>query len=97
MSRHVYNACLFMASKPKFDALAAGDKEIVRTTGAEAAQHWFDLMGERDEKALKFCKENGSQVTEIAYEEFRKAMTPVYDVARSRYGDLVGKLIAAAG
>ena len=97
MTRHVYNATLFMASRPKFDAMSAADHEIVRAAGAEAAAHWYELMGEEDDKALKFCQQNGSQVTEANYESFRKAMAPVYDIARSRYGDLVQKLVDAAG
>ena len=95
MTRHVYNACLFMASKPKFDAMTPADREIVRVTGAEASKQWFDLMGEEDDKALKFSRDNGCLVTEISFAEFRKAMDPVYDVARQRYGALVQKLVDA--
>jgi tripartite ATP-independent transporter DctP family solute receptor len=95
MSRHVYNACLFMASKPKLDAMAPADRDIVRATGAEAAAQWFELMGEEDDKALKFSREHGCEVTEINYAEFRNAMAPVYDVARARFGPLVQKLLDA--
>lgn len=97
LTHHVYNATLFMASKPKFDALSPADQQIVRTTGAEAAAYWFDLMGKADDDALKFCQRNGSQVTQVKYNEFRTAMASVYDEAKARFGDLVPRLLAAAG
>jgi tripartite ATP-independent transporter DctP family solute receptor len=96
LSHHVYNATLFMASKPKLDALSSADQQIVRATGAEAAAHWFDVAGKADDDALKFCQQHGSQVTRIDYNEFRTAMSPVYEEARARFGDLVPKLLAAA-
>lgn len=93
MSRHVYNACLFMGSKPKMDSFPAVDREIMRQVGAEASVQWFNLMGEEDDKALKFCLANGSQMTDIDYPAFRNAMGPVYDLAKQRYGDLAQMLL----
>lgn len=96
LTHHVYNATLFMASKPKLEAMPPADQQIVRTAGAEAAQYWFELMGKADDDALKFCEQNGSRVTQVKYAEFRAAMSPVYEELKGRFGDLVPKLLAAA-
>ena len=96
LSHHVYNATLFMASKPKLDAMSAADQHTVRTLGVDASAYWFTLMGKADDAALKFCQQHGSAVTHVKYNEFRTAMSPVYDEAKSRYGDLIPKLLAAA-
>lgn len=96
LTRHVYNATLFMASKPKFTALSATDQEIVNGAGADASKYWFDLMGQADDEAIEFCKRHGSQVVEADYAAFRAACAPVYDIAKERYGELVQKLIDAA-
>jgi tripartite ATP-independent transporter DctP family solute receptor len=96
LTRHVYNATLFMGGRRKFEAMSPADQEVVQRTGAEAAAYWFELMGAADDEALKFCEQNGSQVTQVEYEAFRSAMAPVYDEARSRYGDLLQKLVEAA-
>ena len=97
LTHHVYNANLFMGSKPKMDAMSPADQQIVRTTGAEAAAHWFEVMGKADDDALKFCERNGSRVTQVKYSEFRAAMAPVYEEMKGRFGDVLPKLLAAAG
>lgn len=97
LTHHVYNATLFMASKPKFDAMAPADQQIVRTAGLEAANYWFTLLGQADQEAQKFCQQNGSTVSRVNFNEFHAAMGPVYDEAKARYGDVVQKLLAAAG
>jgi tripartite ATP-independent transporter DctP family solute receptor len=93
MTRHVYNACLFMASKPKMDGFAPADREIMRQAGAEAAAYWYQLMDAEDRKALDFCVANGAKVTEVDQAAFRRAMAPVYEGARQRYGDLAQMII----
>ena len=93
MSRHVYNACLVMASKPKMDSFAPADREIMRQAAAEAAATWYQIMDAEDKKALDFCIANGSHVTEVDQAAFRRAMAPVYEAAKQRYGDLAQMII----
>lgn len=97
LTHHVYNATLFMASKPKMEAMAPADQAVVRAAGADAAAYWFDLLGKADDDALKFCQANGSTISRPNFKEFRAAMTPVYEEAKSRYGEIVQKILAAAG
>ena len=97
LTHHVYNATLFMASKPKLEALSAADQQVVRVAGLDASNYWFDLLGQAEEEAQKFCQANGSTVSRVNFNEFHAAMGPVYEEAKTRYGDIVNKLLASAG
>ncbi|MDE2571662.1 MAG: TRAP transporter substrate-binding protein [bacterium] len=97
LTRHVYNATLFMASKPKLAAMSPADQEVIRRAGAGASAYWLNLMGQADKDAAAFAKHQGVQIIEVDREAFRKAMAPVYDKFKAKFGDLLPKILAETG
>ncbi|TAM92530.1 TRAP transporter substrate-binding protein [bacterium] len=97
LTRHVYNATLFMASKPKLAAMSPADQEIIRHAGAGASAYWLDLMGAANKTAEAYSKGQGVQVIEVDRGAFRKAMVPVYQKFASKFGNLLPQILAETG
>ena len=95
LTHHVYNATIFMASKPKFDGMSSSDQAIVRSAGLDASALWIRSLAKADDDALASCRHDGSAVSRPSFEEFHAMMGPVYDEAKSRYGEIASKIIAA--
>jgi tripartite ATP-independent transporter DctP family solute receptor len=96
-TQHVYNAGVFMASKPWLSSLAPADQQIFREAAAAMIPHWnasiVDL--ERDDEAL--VKRAGCSVNGVDFAAFHQAMTPVYAEFKQKFPDLFPKLLAAVG
>lgn len=94
-TQHVYNAGALMMSKPKFDALSASDKEIVRSAGVNQTTYWRTLVAQTDADYEKQMTAKGIQITTTDYASFRAAMDPVYAEFKPKYPQLFEKVVGA--
>ena len=96
-THHVYNAGVFMASKPWFSSLSPSDQAIFRAAAAAMVPNWNESIValEADDEAL--VKRNGCSVNDVNFGAFHQAMGPVYTEFKQKFPDLFPKLLAAAG
>jgi TRAP-type transport system periplasmic protein len=98
LTNHVYNGGAFMASKLRFDALTAKEREAIRETVKEMQPVWRKTVAEKTIENRKICEQRGLAINEIDFPAFKAAMQPVYVEFRPKIGaEFVDKVIKAAG
>lgn len=98
-TNHVYNASIFMISKKFWDTLTDEEKAIMKDAAEEAKVYQREENQKEAEESLKFIKEQGMVVSELApgeKEKIREKLQPVYDKYTKEIGaDLVNKILEA--
>ena len=90
LTNHCYNAGVMLASKRKFDAMAAPIQEAIRAASAELTADWRKTMVQKTEETSAFLKEKGLTINEVDRAAYRKATESVYKDFRDIIGgDLV--------
>jgi tripartite ATP-independent transporter DctP family solute receptor len=90
LTNYCYNAGVMLASKRKFDALAAPMQEALRASCVELTSDWRKTMVDKTTETTAFLKEKGLTFVEVDREAYRKATESVYKDFRDVIGgDLV--------
>lgn len=89
---HVSNP--LVASKRLWDSIPDADKEVFLDESRKMSTFSFDFQKEMDEKEIKECEALGVVFTRPDREPFVKAVAPVYEKYRSKYGDMLDKIQA---
>ncbi|WP_059103279.1 DctP family TRAP transporter solute-binding subunit [Shouchella shacheensis] len=97
---HIYNASVFMISKPFWDSLTAEEQEIMTAAADEARDHQRELNRQESEEGYGFIEAEGMTVTELSEEErqeFIDATRAVIDNYTKANGDeLVNEILEAS-
>lgn len=100
-TNHIYNASVFMISKPFWDSLTENEQNIMTEAAEEAKDHQRELNALESEEGYELLEEEGMTVTELTEEEeerFIDAADPVIDQFRRENGEeLVDDILEASG
>jgi tripartite ATP-independent transporter DctP family solute receptor len=98
LTNYCYNAGVMLASKRKFDALAAPLQEALRGACKELTADWRKAMVDKTTETTAFLKEKGLTFVEVDREAYRKATASVYKDFRDVIGgDLVDAVTKQVG
>lgn len=98
LTNYCYNAGAMLASKRKFDALAAPMQEVLRASCAELTKDWRKTIVEKTAETTAFLKEKGLTFVDVDREAYRKATESVYKDFRDVIGaDLVDAVTKQIG
>jgi TRAP-type C4-dicarboxylate transport system substrate-binding protein len=98
LTNYCYNAGVMLASKRKFDALAAPMQEVLRAACADLTKDWRKAMVDKTTETTAFLKEKGLTFVEVDREAYRKATQSVYKDFRDVIGaDLVDAVTKQVG
>jgi len=98
LTNYCYNAGVMLASKRKFDALAAPLKEALRASCTELTKDWRKAMVDKTTETTAFLKEKGLTFVDVDREAYRKATQSVYKDFRDVIGaDLVDAVTKQIG
>ena len=89
---HVSNP--LVASKRLWDSIPAADRAIFLDEAKKMSAFSFDFQRKMDEQEIKKCEELGVVFTRPDREPFVKAVEPVYEKYRPKYGDMIDKIRA---
>jgi TRAP-type C4-dicarboxylate transport system substrate-binding protein len=89
---HVSNP--LVASKRLWDSIPDADKAVFLDEAKKMSAFSFDFQRQMDEKEIKQCEERGVVFTRPDREPFVKAVAPVYEKFRPKYGDMIDKIQA---
>jgi len=89
---HVSNP--LVASKRLWDSIPDADKAVFLEESKKMSAFSFDFQKQMDEKEIKQCEELGVVFTRPDREPFIKAVAPVYEKYRPKYGDMIDKIQA---
>lgn len=92
---HVSNP--LVASKRLWDSIPDADKEVFLDESRKMSTFSFDFQKEMDEKEIRECEALGVVFTRPDREPFVKAVGPVYEKYRPKYGDMLDKIQAFTG
>lgn len=81
LTEHSYSPEALMMSRRTFDALSAGDREIVLRVAAESVPVMRELWDRMEADSREFILKAGVQVNDCDRAAFRKAAQPVVDAA----------------
>ena len=97
LDQHTRVPEILIASKKVFDRLDPADIEIIKQAAKETQDFEIQKWKEREQYSEKVSRENGCQVIELtpkAYEEFQKAMEPVYKKHGAQYMNIINAIRA---
>jgi len=97
MTRHIYSPIPVAVAQKTWDALEPADQEALVRAATEAAELSRREVLANESSYLEKMKQLGAQVADkpdLAL--FRKVTEPVYERARSQYGEHVARLLADA-
>jgi tripartite ATP-independent transporter DctP family solute receptor len=98
LTNYCYNAGVMLASKRKFDALAAPSQEILRAACADLTKDWRQMIVQKTDETTVFLKEKGLTINEVDRDAYRKATESVYKDFRDVIGaDLVDAVTKQVG
>ncbi len=89
---HVSNP--LVASKRLWSSIPAADQAIFLDEAKKMSAFSFDYQRKMDEQEIKKCEELGVVFTRPDREPFVKAVEPVYEKYRPKYGDMIDKIRA---
>ncbi|UOR10229.1 DctP family TRAP transporter solute-binding subunit [Halobacillus amylolyticus] len=96
-TNHVYNASVFMVSKPFWESLTEKQREIMSKAAIQARDYQREINQKESEEAYDFLREKGMTITELAEEqrqEMIEAVQPVYEKYKPVVGeDLLNKVL----
>lgn len=97
---HIYNANVFLVSKPFWDSLTDSERAAVKKAAEEAKVYQRQLNEQEDQDSVKYLTDKGMQIMALnsgEQEKMQEILKPLYQqVSKSIGGDLVDRLIAAA-
>jgi TRAP-type transport system periplasmic protein len=94
LTQHVYSPLPFVASEALWQKLSATDRAAMERAAREAATYSRELVRDNDRRQLEQMKAAGAVVNTPDLGPFRKAVEPVYEQARQKYGAEVDALLA---
>ena len=86
LTKHVYSPIPLAISEKTWQKLSPSDREAVTKAAREAADWSRKTIQANDGNQLKDMESKGAKVTSPSAEPFRKAVQPVYGMARDKYG-----------
>ncbi len=96
LSGHIYTTGFFFVNKAMYDSLTDQERAWVDEAAAEATAWERETNASEDADYLQALKDAGMQVNEIERDEFVKAVAPVWDEYKAKFGsewiDLVQKV-----
>ena len=96
LTQHVYSPIPLAISEKTWQKLAAVDQKAITEAAKIAAHYSRDFIRNNDENQLKEMTGKGAKVNRPPVEPFRKAVQPVYDKAKAKYGADVDAFLADA-
>jgi len=96
LTQHVYSPIPLAVSEKTWQKLAAADQKAITEAAKIAAHYSRDFIRNNDENQLKEMTSKGAKVNRPPVEPFRKAVQPVYDKAKAKYGADVDAFLADA-
>lgn len=86
LTNHQYNVGVLLAGKHKFDSLARGHQEAIRSAARELTKDWRKTVAEGTDAASAFLKKKGLSIVPVDRDAYRKATEPVYEQFRAAIG-----------
>lgn len=96
LTRHIYSPLPLAVSEQAWQSLSDSEKMAVQKAAAEAADYSRKLVSSAVDRQIKEMEAAGANIYRPDVEQFRKAVSSVYDRARKEYGDEVDDLLAEA-
>ncbi len=95
MTRHTYAPAVIMMGLNLWKKFSPEDQKLLVECAQEAAEYERAWDAAQEKKQLEFIKSKGMIVTYPDIEAFRKAVKPVYDKYRSKFGDYLDRILKA--
>ncbi len=95
MTRHTYAPAVIMMGLKLWKQFSPEDRKLLQECAQEAAEYERAWDAAQEKKQLEFIKSKGMVVTYPDLDAFRKAVKPVYDKYRSRFGDYLDRILKA--
>jgi TRAP-type C4-dicarboxylate transport system substrate-binding protein len=86
LTKHVYSPIPLAISEKTWQKLSPADREAVTKAAKEAADWSRKTIQANDDNQLKEMASKGAKISSPSADPFRKAVMPVYDKAREKYG-----------
>jgi tripartite ATP-independent transporter DctP family solute receptor len=86
LTKHVYSPIPLAISEKTWQKLAVPDREAVIKAAKEAAEWSRKTIQTNDDVQLKDIASKGAKISTPSIDAFRKAVQPVYNQAREKYG-----------
>jgi TRAP-type transport system periplasmic protein len=96
LTQHVYSPLPFVVSEKLWQSLSVADRAAMERAAREAAKFSRELVRDNDQRQLAEMKAKGAIVRTPDLAPFRRAVEPVYEQARQKYGAEVDALVADA-
>lgn len=90
MWNYSYDPLVLGINKDLFDSLSEEDQELFTRLGQEAAEYQIEITREREKEQIEELEDAGMNFyypTEDEIEDFREAVTPIYDKYESIWGE----------
>ena len=97
LDQHTRIPEILIASKKVLSRLDPGDVEIIKEVAKETQEYEIQKWKEREAYSEQVSRKNGCQVIELSsheYDEFQKAMDPVYKKHGSQYMSIINAIRA---
>jgi TRAP-type transport system periplasmic protein len=89
---------MVLMRKQSFDALSADQQRSIRDAAREFGPGWRQAAETWNNTAVEQCKSRGLTVDQADKAAFGRAMAPVYDEYRGKFGsDYVDRVVRLAG
>ncbi len=85
---------VIVASRAWWEKLSPEHREVIREEARQCQEYQRRLWAEREAAALEAVQKAGCTIIEPDREAFRKAVEPLYERYREKYGDLVERIRA---
>lgn len=92
MTRHTYAPAILVMSKKKFEELPTDVQGIFEESAQRAAEYERKINAENEAKQLEELKASGMEIVEPDLESFKKAVEPVYEKYKDKYGEYIEKI-----
>lgn len=96
LTEHFYAPAPLIVSQFTWNKLSKDQQQTLREAALEARDFERKKVQEMDDKFLEVLKDKGMQVTDVDKEEWKEAMSPVYDEFEDKIGsELIEKVTKA--
>jgi TRAP-type transport system periplasmic protein len=96
LTQHVYSPIPLTIAEKTWQKLSPADREAVTRAAKEAAEWSRNEIRANDERQLKDMQAKGAKVARPDIGPWRQAVTPVYGLARAKYGADVDLVLSEA-
>ena len=94
MTGHFYTFEPLVMSKNLYDSLPADIQQAIVEAAIEAAAYERQLSQDFDKECLEKIAELGMEISEVDKAAFQKAVEPVYDKYKDKFGEVIEKIKA---